>query len=145
MSTYVPQRGIDFDDFIGTNYFAKRLGLENVQFRPVLVKANDKHEDFIGIGWSGYDTVGDGIYKSGLMFPTKNFTEADVKRLFNKVETEEGVVYQPKADLAIDQVYIRVCYSREPEKADTIKWVSAVEGGELFTLSGEKRVYVPAE
>ena len=141
-ANYIPQRGIDFDDFIASIYLSNTYGLENVQFVPRLCLANDNHEDdFIGIFYSGYDTKKTGKLVQGIMFPTKTFTPDDLNRLFDKVETEEGIVYRPKSDLTLDEVYVRVCYSKTEGKADTIKWVSAVDGGELFSLHGEKRIY----
>ncbi len=35
-SEYHPERGVDFDDFVGSKYLRDQLGLENVTFAPVL-------------------------------------------------------------------------------------------------------------
>lgn len=140
---YIPQRGVDFDDFIGSMYFKNEKGLENVQFTPVFCGANANHDDdFIGLRYSGYDTVKTGKLVQGIAYPAKNFTKEDLERLFDKVETEEGSVYRPKTNLSLDEVYIRVCYSKDADKEDNIKWVAAVDGGEVFALHGDRRKYV---
>jgi len=146
----IPQRGVHFDDFIGTMYLKDQKGLENVQLTPVFCGANDKHDDdFVGIRYSGYDTVKTGKLQEGIMYPAKNFTAKDLDRLFTKVEAEDGTIqYRPKASLSLDEVYIRVCYKTpgksDPDK-DNLKWVAAIDGGEVFALSGEKRTYVPKD
>lgn len=145
---YVPQRGVDFDDFIGSIYFEAQKGLENVQFKPVFCPANTKHDDdFIGISYSGYATKATGKdagkLVQGIAYPAKNFTDADLERLFDKIEAKDGSVqYRAKSNLSFDEVYIRVCYSKDEGKEDNIKWVAAVDGGEVFHLSGDRRVYV---
>lgn len=148
---YVPQRGVDFDDYIGTTYFEKSLKMSNPQLTPVYCKANGKHDDdFIGINLSGYaDTDRGSVSTSRILFPAKNFTEADLSRLFSKVTGEDGTVqYRAKNNLSLDEVFIRVCYKTpgkpNPEK-DNIKWVAAIDGGEMFSLSGDKRSYVPKD
>ena len=147
----MPQRGVDFDDFIGTVYLEDELGLDNVQMIPVYCPANDNHDDdFIGIRYQGYSkkavpekNIKRGQLISNIMYPAKDFTEEDVLRLFDKVETEEGSVhYSPKSSVCFDEVYIRVCYSKDPEKADNIKWVAAVDGGEAIVLHGDRRVFI---
>ena len=149
---YIPQRGVDFDDFIGTLYFANQKGLENVQFTPVYCPANDKHDDdFIGIRYSGYATNAAkredmGKLVQGIAYPARNFTEKDVEKMFDKVEGENGVViYRPKANVTFDEVYVRVCYAQTEGKEDSIKWVAAVDGGEVITLSGDRRTYNPKD
>jgi len=151
-TNYIPQRGVDFDDFIGTVYFAAQKGLENVQFNPVFCPANDNHDDdFIGIGYSGYATNATkredmGKLVQGIAYPAKNFTKEDLERLFDKVETENGEVhYRAKSSVKFDEVYIRVCYSQKEGKEDTIKWVAAVDGGEAIVLHGDRRVYQPKD
>lgn len=139
----IPERGIDFDDFIGSMYFKDQMGLENVQFTPVFCPANSNHDDdFIGVRYQGYDTKKTGKLIQGIAYPAKNFTAEDKERLFDKVETEEGPVYRTKANLSLDEVYIRVCYSKKEGKSDNIKWVAAVDGGEVFALHGDRRKYV---
>jgi hypothetical protein len=149
---YVPQRGVDFDDFIGTTYFAEQKGLENINFNPVFCGKNENHDDdFIGIGYAGYATRAEkredrGKYVEGIMYPSKHFTKEDLDRLFDKVELENGEVrYRAKNTVKFDQVYIRVCYSQREGKADTIKWVSAVDGGEVIVLHGDRRTYQPKD
>jgi len=146
-NNYIPQRGVDFDDYIGSMYFADRKGLENVQFTPVFCPANENHDDdFIGIRYSGYDTKKTGKLVQGIAYPAKNFTDADLNKLFDKVETEDGEVhYSPKSSVSLDEVYIRVCYSKTEGKEDNIKWVAGVDGGEMITLSGDRRVYQPKD
>lgn len=143
-NNYIPQRGVDFDDFIGSIYFKDQKGLENVQFKPVFCPANGKHDDdFIGLSYSGYDTIKTGKLIQGIAYPSKNFTKDDLDRLFDKIEGKDGSVqYRAKSDLSFDEVYIRVCYSKEEGKEDNIKWVAAVDGGEVFSLHGDRRVYV---
>lgn len=146
-SNYVPQRGVDFDDFIGSMYFQSHLGLENPQMTPVFCPANEKHDDdFIGIRVTGYATKVDGKLVELIVYPTKNFTPEDLDRLFDKRELEDGSVkYSPKSSASsLEEVYIRVCYGKDGKK-DNYKWVAAVNGGELFHLSGEKRTYVPKD
>ena len=145
--TFVPQRGVDFDDFIGSMYFADQKGLENVQFTPVFCPANENHDDdFVGIRYSGYDTKKTGKLVQGIMYPAKNFTEEDLERLFTKTDLKDGSVkYTAKTNLSLDEVYIRVCYSKQEGKEDNIKWVSAIDGGEVFYLHGERRVYNPKD
>lgn len=144
---YIPQRGVDFDDFIGSLFFKAEKGMDNVQFTPVFCGANGKHDDdFIGIRYQGYQTKGNGKLVQGIMYPSKNFTKEDLERLFVKTETEDGsVVYRAKSNLTLDEVYIRVCYSHDEEKEDNIKWVAAVDGGEVFALHGDRRVYTPKD
>jgi len=149
---YIPQRGVDFDDFIGSMYLANQKGLENVQLVPVFCPANDKHDDdFIGIRYQGYATNADkkedvGKLVSDIMYPSKNYTKEDLERLFDKVEAEDGTIrYTPKSSVSFDEVYIRVCYSKKEGKKDNIKWVSAIDGGEVFTLSGDRRAYNPKD
>lgn len=150
---YIPQRGVDFDDFIGTTYFENHIGLERPQMVPVFCPKNGNHDDdFIGIRVSGYATKAKNEEDMGklvqlIVYPTKEATEADIDRLFKKVEAEDGTVkYLPKESASsLDEVYIRVCYSKEEGKADNLKWVAAVNGGELFHLSGERRVYQPKD
>jgi len=146
-NNYIPQRGVDFDDYIGSMYFADQKGLENVQFTPVFCPANENHDDdFIGIRYSGYDTKKTGKLVQGIAYPAKNFTDADLNKLFDKVETEDGEVhYSPKSSVSLDEVYIRVCYSKTEGKEDNIKWVAGVDGGEMITLSGDRRVYQPKD
>ena len=145
--TFVPQRGADFDDYIGSMYFADQKGLENVQFTPVFCHANENHDDdFVGIRYSGYDTKKTGKLFQGIMYPAKNFTKEDLERLFTKTDLEDGSVkYTAKTNLSLDEVYIRVCYSKQEGKEDNIKWVSAIDGGEVFYLHGERRVYNPKD
>lgn len=146
-TNYIPQRGVDFDDFIGSMYFADQKGLENVQFTPVFCPANEHHDDdFIGIRYSGYDTRKTGKLVQGIAYPAKNFTAEDLNKLFNKVELEDGSVrYVPKSTGGFDEVYIRVCYSKTEGKEDNIKWVAAVDSGEMIALTGERRVYNPKD
>lgn len=153
-TTFIPQRGVDFDDFIGSIYFNDEKGLVNVSFLPVFCPANEKHsDDFVGISYQGYTTkavpekgIKRGIWISGIMYPAKNFTKEDIDRLFDKVEAEDGTVqYRAKSSLAFDEVYIRVCYSKQEGKEDNIKWVSAIDGGEVFVLHGDRRVYSPKD
>lgn len=146
-ANYIPQRGVDFDDFIGTSYFAKSLKMRDPQMRPVFCPANDKHDDdFIGISLRGYaDGEAGAVLKERIIYPAKNFTKDDLSRLFNKVELENGdVKYVPADNLSFDEVYVRVCYKTpgkpNPDK-DNIKWVAAVDGGEAVVLHGERRVY----
>ena len=146
--TFVPQRGVDFDDYIGTSYFEKTLKMLNPQMTPVFCAANENHsDDFIGIRLRGYaDSEGGFIIKEKLLYPAKNFTEEDLKRLFDKVELEDGSTkYTAKTNLSLDEVYIRVCYSKQEGKEDNIKWVSAIDGGEVFYLHGDRRVYNPKD
>ena len=83
---------------------------------------------------------------TGIMYPARNFTEKDVEKLFDAVEAEDGTVsYRLKGNVSLDEVYIRVCYAQTEGKEDTIKWVAAVDGGEVFTLSGDRRVYNPKD
>lgn len=149
-TNYIPQRGVDFDDFIGSIYFENQKGLVNATFTPVFCPANDKHnDDFIGVRYQGYATKASGKDAGkliqGIAYPARECTEADVNALFDKVETETGIVYRPKSDLALDELYIRVCYSQTPDKEDNIKWVAAVSGGEVITLHGDRRRYQPAD
>ena len=145
---FMPQRGVDFDDFIGTLYFKNQIGLENVQMIPVFCPANEKHDDdFVGIRVQGYATKAErredvGKLVSKILYPAKTFTEEDLKRLFDKIETEDGNVhYSPKSSVSFDEVYIRVCYSKS-DKEDNLKWVAAVDGGEVIALHGDRRKYV---
>ena len=145
---YIPQRGVDFDDFQGMSYFAKSLKMSSPQLTPVFCGKNDKHDDdFIGISLSGYaDSERGLIQTSRMIYPAKNFTQDDLTRLFDKVETKDGgVQYKPKSSLSLDEVFIRVCYKTpgkpNPEE-DNMKWVVAVDGGEVFSLHGDRRVYV---
>ena len=149
--TFAPQRGVDFDDFIGTSYFEKSLKLTNPQMVPVFCPKNDKHDDdFIGIRVSGYADSDRGLRSTvKMIYPAKDFTAADLDRLFEKVETENGTVhYRAKSSVSFDEVYVRVCYKTpgkpNPEE-DNIKWVSAIDGGEVFYLHGERRVYNPKD
>ena len=148
---YIPQRGVDFDDFIGTIFFSEQKGLENVQFTPVYCPANDKHDDdFIGIRYSGYATKAKGKdagkLVQGIAYPAKQFTAEDVAKLFDKIEGEGGVVaYRPKSTVTFDEVYIRVCYAQDADKEDNIKWVAGVDGGEVITLHGDRRRYTPRD
>jgi len=151
-TNYIPQRGVDFDDFIGSVYFAAQKGLENVQFKPVFCPANDKHDDdFIGISYSGYATKAEdrkdmGKLVQGIAYPAKAATKEDIERLFDKIDLENGeTAYRAKASVSLDEVYIRVCYAQSEGKADTIKWVAAVDGGEAIVLHGERRVYNPKD
>jgi len=143
----IPERGIDFDDFIGSMYFSDQKGLENVQFTPVYCPANEKHDDdFVGIRYSGYDTRKTGKLIQGIAYPAKNFTAEDIERLFTKVELENGEVkYVPKSSASLDEVYVRVCYSKQEGKEDNIKWVAAVDGGEVLVLHGDRRTYNPKD
>ena len=143
---YIPQRGVDFDDFIGSIYLRNRMGLESPQFTPVFCPANANHDDdFIGIRISGYATKEDGKLVQEIAYPAKNFTKDDLDKLFNKVETEDGVKYTVKSSAsALDEVYIRVCYGKDGKK-DNLKWVAAVSGGEVFHLSGDRRTYQPKD
>jgi len=148
---YVPQRGIDFDDFIGTSYFNKSLKMSEPQMHPVFCGKNENHtDDFIGISLTGYANSDAGyVRKDRIIYPAKNFTAEDMKRIFDKVELENGEVkYVPAKNLSLDEVYIRVCYKTpgkpDPEK-DTMKWVAAVDGGEAIVLHGERRVYQPKD
>lgn len=133
---YIPQRGVDFDDYAGTLYFAsKRFGISNVQLNPLFCGKNGKHDDdFIGISYSGYrdgafvDVNGkehkaDGLLIQGIMYPAKNFTAEDLSRMFDKVELEDGEVkYTPKSNIRFDEVFIRVCYAiEESERVRKIK------------------------
>ena len=145
---YIPVRGYDFDDFIGTSYFEKSLKMRNPQMSPVFCGANDKHDDdFIGIRLSGYANTEAGMKQtSRILYPAKNFTSEDLARLFDKVEGEGGVVrYAPKANLTFDEVFVRVCY-KAPGKPnpdeDNLKWVVAIDGGEQVALHGDRRKYV---
>lgn len=150
----IPERGIDFDDFIGTMYLEDEKGLENVQMIPVFCPANEKHDDdFVGIRYQGYSTkevpskkVRRGQLISGIIYPAKNFTAEDLERLFVKVEMEDGTVhYSPNPAVSFDEVYIRVCYSKSEDKEDTLKWVAAVDGGEAVVLHGDRRAYNPKD
>lgn len=147
-TNYIPQRGIDFDDFIGSKYFEAEKQIDNLQLNPVFCGANENHsDDFIGIAYKGYQTRGNGKLIEGIMYPSKNFTQEDLDRLFDKVSLEDGTVkYVPSKNLSLNQVYIRVCYKTpgKPNPAtDTIKWVAAVDGGEVFALHGDRRRYQP--
>lgn len=148
---YIPQRGVDFDDFIGSIYFENQKGLENVQFTPVFCPANANHDDdFIGIRYSGYATKAKGKDAGkliqGIAYPAKNFSSEDLTRLFDKVEAEDGAVsYRPKSSISFDEVYVRVCYAQSEGKEDTIKWVAAVDGGEVIALHGDRRRYTPKD
>jgi len=149
---YIPQRGVDFDDFIGSEYFDAQKGLANVKFTPVFCPANENHsDDFIGIRYTGYATNAirredRGKLMDGIMYPAKNFTKEDMERLFDDVKQADGTVKKVcKRDISLDEVYIRVCYSKKEGKADNIKWVAAVEGGEVLALHGERRVYQPTD
>lgn len=143
---YIPQRGVDFDDFIGSIYLRSKLGLEAPQFTPVFCPANENHDDdFIGIRISGYATKTDGKLVEKIAYPSKNFTKEDLDKLFNKVETEDGVRYTVKSSVSsLDEVYLRVCYGKDGKK-DNFKWVAGVANGELFHLSGDRRVYQPKD
>lgn len=145
---YVPQRGVDFDDFIGSLFLKEHYGLTSPQFTPVFCPANANHDDdFIGIRISGYATKGDGKLVEKIAYPSKNFTKEDVERIFDKTVLEDGTVrYSPKNVMsALDELYIRVCYSKEEGKEDNLKWVAGIAGGEVFRLSGERRVYQPKD
>ena len=154
-TNYIPQRGVDFDDFVGLyggeGYFHKALGLYNPEMRPIFCNANDKHsDDFIGISLTGFAKSNLGAVKvEKIIYPAKNFTADDLDRLFDKVELENGEAkYRAKSDLVFDEVYIRVCYKTPgkpcPEK-DTMKWVAVVDGGEAIVLHGDRRVYQPKD
>ena len=148
---YIPQRGVDFDDYMGSIFFAEQKGLDNAKFTPVFCPANDKHDDdFIGIRYSGYATKAKGKEAGklvqGIMYPARECAEKDIDRLFDKVEDENGnVQYRPKSSVTFDEVYIRVCYAQTEGKEDSIKWVVAVDGGEAITLSGDRRRYTPRD
>lgn len=145
---FIPQRGVDFDDFIGTTYFDKTLKMKNPQMVPVFCPKNANHDDdFIGIRVNGYaDSDKGSVMVSKILYPAKQFTADDLKRLFTKTEGEDGTVhYSPKSNLSFDEVYIRVCYSHDENKEDNIKWVSAIDGGEVVVLHGERRVYNPKD
>jgi len=150
-ANFIPERGIDFDDFIGTTYFEKSLKINAPQMIPVFCGKNDNHDDdFIGIRLSGYaDTERGSIQTSRVLYPAKEFTKADLERLFDAVTTEDGKVhYHPKSSVSFDEVYIRVCYKTpgQPNPAvDNIKWVAAVDGGEAIVLHGDRRVYNPKD
>ena len=146
-NNYIPVRGYDFDDFVGSTYFDKSLKMRDPQMRFVFCKANKKHDDdYIGISLRGYaDTEAGSMLKDKPIYPAKNFTKEDMDRIFEKVELEDGTVnYVQRKDLSIDEVFIRVCYKTpgkpNPEK-DNIKWVAAVDGGEAVVLHGDRRVY----
>lgn len=148
---YIPQRGVDFDDFVGTSYFEKSLKMQNPQMVPVYCPANDKHDDdFIGIRLSGY-AMSDGGLKlvQRIIYPAKNRTDADVKRLFDATTLEDGTVkYTPKSSVSFDELYVRVCYKTQGQpnpEVDNIKWVAGVDGGEMITLTGDRRVYQPKD
>lgn len=150
-NNYIPQRGVDFDDFIGTSYFKKSLKMSSPQLTPVFCPKNGKHDDdFIGINLSGYADSDRGLIQtSRIIYPAKNFTAEDLERLFDKNEAKDGTVaYRAKANVSLDEVFIRVCYKTpgkpNPEE-DNIKWVVAVDHGESFALHGERRVYAPKE
>lgn len=139
-------RGIDFDDFVGSSYFEKSLKMSAPQLLPVFCPANSEHDDdFIGIVLSGYADSEQGLKQtSRMLFPAKQATAEDIADLFDKVELEDGSVKLVAKPIAIDEIFIRVCYkvSGEPNpELDSIKWVSFVRDGELVTLSGDKRVY----
>ena len=147
-TNYIPQRGVDFDDFIGTSYLKKSLKMSAPQLVPVYCPANDKHSDaFIGVRVQGYADSDQGMKQiSRIMFPTRNFTEEDLNRLFVKTELEDGTVrYSAAENFSFDEVYVRVCY-KTPGKPnpdeDNLKWVAAIDGGEVIALHGDKRRYV---
>lgn len=145
---YIPQRGVDFDDYIGTSYFEKSLKMQAPQMIPVFCPANESHEDdFIGIRLSGYADSDKGLVQvTKMLYPAKNFTKEDLAKLFNEVKLEDGTKrYTPKSNGSFDEVYIRVCYSKQEGKEDNIKWVAAVDGGEAVVLHGERRVYQPKD
>ena len=134
---------------MGSLYFKSEKKIENVQLSPVFCPKNDNHDDdFIGIHYQGYQTRGNGKLVEGIMYPAKNFTAEDKERLFDKIDTKEGTVYRAKSNLSLDEVFIRVCYKTpgtpNPDK-DNIKWVAAVDGGEVFALHGDRRKYVVKE
>jgi hypothetical protein len=149
---YIPQRGVDFDDFIGSVYFKEQKGLENVQLNPVFCPANDRHDDdFIGIQYSGYAVNAEkkedrGKLIQGIAYPAKDFTTEDLNRLFDEVEDQNGGKhYRAKSSVKFDEIYIRVCYSQKEGKPDTIKWVAAIDGGEAVVLHGDRRTYNPKD
>lgn len=169
----MPQRGVDFDDYAGTKLFASdRFGLSNVNFTPIFCGANENHDDeFIGISYSGYrmeNFLGidgkmhssDGLLIQGIIYPSKAFTEDDLERLFDTVETDSGdTKYVLKADIRLDEAFVRVCYALEDSERvaklkkeakhtlsigelDNLKWVAVVDGGEAIVLHGDRRQYI---
>ena len=155
MKNNIPERGVDYDDFKGFIYLEDEKGLSNVQIAPRFCPANENHgDDFIGLAYGGYSTkdipesgIKRGQYVDDIMYPTRNFTEADLNALFNKVELETGdVKYTPKTDILFSELFVRVCYktpNKPNPKEDTIKWAGFTDGntGELFTLSGPRRQF----
>jgi hypothetical protein len=126
----LPQRGVDFDDYVGSMYFASdRFGLTNVQLKPVFCPANDNHDDdFVGIQYSGYRTEpfidadgvshkGDGLLIQGIAYPAKNFVDGDLDRLFDTTELQNGdVKHTAKSSISFDEFYVRACYPQEGSK-----------------------------
>lgn len=139
-------RGYDFDDFIGSSYFEKSLKMSAPQLTPVYCKANAEHDDdFVGIVVSGYADSDQGEKQvSRMMFPTKLATKEDLNELFDEVPLQDGTTKLVAKQVALDEIFIRVCYKTPGEpnpEVDSIKWVSFVKDGELCSLNGAKREY----
>ena len=148
---YVPTRGFDFDDFVGTSYFEKSMKIKSPALVPVFSGANDKHEeDLVCFRLTGYAETEQGLKQTERMiFPVRKATDEDINGLFKTIELEDGnkrLVANDTSSLA--EVYIRVCYKTpgtpNPDE-DNLKWVVAVNSnGESVILHGDKIVYKPA-
>lgn len=150
---------IDVDAFLASaEEEARERKLENAsdacimnpQFRFVMVPKSDTNDsDLICVSATGFTLRGK--QKSILLFPTREFTDEDVKAIF-KVETAEDGTKRYVPKVIPTKVYGTVSYAdhnldfHESANDWTYKWMSAVqvlenESQDIIVLHGDKRTW----
>ena len=161
---FIPERGKHYDAVEFTHYLrtttagrpkdkANVLSFVAPQYGFVLCTDKNTGEQYVAIAVNGYRD--NGTYGTKWLYPTREATESDIAKLFNKTELEDGSVkYVPKVRPA--NIFGSVTYidkdGNEKEDPNTwnMKWGAVIladedgnpQVGTPLVLSGDRREYV---